>query len=379
MTSNYPKSFFFSWVFLCLFESGLAALPAREPAPNGQDQKRTIYWNNDLDLIVKTQELKLRRVEKALDLLDIRPGMTVLDIGAGSGQATYKIAERLKGRGRVFATDIDPQLVEHVAGEARRRGLGNVYPVLVRSNGVDGFYAQYRYDLILLSHVFASLQDRVDYLRTMRGFLTDGGRLVIINELVETWPFVWADFADLKGFIEALQREPPRSPFYRYVWIPARKAAEQGGEDIFGRAVLFHLNLLQSNYRLLEYFAEGLRFKDEVSFTPEEAIYAAWRLHRLNLSGIPKERKLTDLPSEDVRRMQPLNKLLIIQRFRPYFVWDGPRPYETNSLERRWMNPLDPIPSTLEEAGYHLEKLHDLPPFQYVWIFTDGEKARPNR
>src|SRR4030095_6419819 len=48
---------------------------------------------------------------KALDALELKPGMVVADIGAGSGYYSSRIAKRVGPTGRVYATDIQPGMI----------------------------------------------------------------------------------------------------------------------------------------------------------------------------------------------------------------------------------------------------------------------------
>jgi len=58
-------------------------------------------------------------------------------------------------------------------------------PVLVEEEEVDEFYSKHKYDLIFLSGVYRELDDLVRYLKKMRNFLAEDGRLVILaNESV---------------------------------------------------------------------------------------------------------------------------------------------------------------------------------------------------
>ena len=49
---------------------------------------------------------------KALDALELKPGMVVADIGAGSGYYSSRIAKRVGPTGRVYATDIQPGMID---------------------------------------------------------------------------------------------------------------------------------------------------------------------------------------------------------------------------------------------------------------------------
>ncbi|MEK7233532.1 MAG: methyltransferase domain-containing protein [Elusimicrobiota bacterium] len=352
--------------------SGYAQGPSSSPEDSPK-KENTIYWNNNLELIVKTQEFKRDDIRKVLDILDIRPDMTVLDVGAGSGQAAYQIAERLQDRGEVFATEIDPNLVNYMAGEARRRKLANVHPILVKRDGIDGLYAKHRYDLVLFYNSIVHIRHLVAFLRTMRGFLAKGGRLAVIHERVHCFlNFDRSDFADWEGFLVALEREPIQSPFHRLVWVPARDAVGdgRGGDEMLGRAVLFHLNRLIRDLGLLKYFTNGLQFNDEVSFTPIELDYANWWLHRLHLDGLPNGgREVGSISQAEFEKTMWLNKLLILQRFRSYFQWGGSHPYLSRAPETGWANQVDMIAALIKQANYCLKSERDFPPFRALWIY----------
>src|SRR3989344_5280139 len=58
--------------------------------------------------------------------LGIQSSMRVADFGAGGGAYTLAIAERLEGSGRVYAIDVQRDLLRRIANEAARRGYANV-------------------------------------------------------------------------------------------------------------------------------------------------------------------------------------------------------------------------------------------------------------
>jgi SAM-dependent methyltransferase len=68
--------------------------------------------------------------EKMLDLMALRPGQTVADIGAGVGFHTVRLAKRVGPAGRVYATDVQPDMIAALERGVRAAGLGNVTPVL---------------------------------------------------------------------------------------------------------------------------------------------------------------------------------------------------------------------------------------------------------
>src|ERR1700751_682783 len=67
--------------------------------------------------------------EGVMNLLEMKPGMAVGDIGAGSGYYTLRLARRLGPTGHVFAEDVVPEYLERLARRVANEGLGG--PVTV--------------------------------------------------------------------------------------------------------------------------------------------------------------------------------------------------------------------------------------------------------
>jgi protein-L-isoaspartate O-methyltransferase len=344
-----------------------------------KDHGLFIYYKDDLALVVKTQEQKFPRFDKLHALLDIKPGMIILDIGSGTGQQAYRLAERLRGTGRVYATDIEPRLVGYMTEQAKKRGLKNLEPVLVKADGVDEFYSKHAYDLIVVYDVFAFIHKPSDYFRRLKASLSPGGRVAVVFEPGVAYDFAREDFADWNGFLAELEREPATTLFGR-VLAPRVKAAlseiAADDEPARTRAVLLQLNLLLIK-TFFQGFTNGLEFKPYVAFTPEEKPFALWLLHRLQLAGVSDGRNRLELLGIEGRDLDMLNKLLIIQRFRKYFKRDGPFPYDSRSMESRWYLDHDNVRVAFEAAGYGTGVKYDFVPFQRVWVFPKENSGTP--
>ena len=301
--------------------------------------------------------------------------MTILDIGAGSGQQSYKIAEALKGTGKVYAADIDPRLVDYVEAHAKKRGLTNLEPLLVSPEDLDAAYSAHSYDLILMYDIYNYLKDRGDYYAGLRKLLKPGGRVVLVEaESVPDRTFYPEDIKDWDGLVARLKQEPLDSPFGRNLRAPLRRLLESGtpsDDKTVRRAVLFHLNrILDMKFYL--HFADGLAFKPDMDFAPEEKPYADWLLHRLTLDGVA-DRELVRTELQLYRLMEMLNKLLVIQHYRPYLSVGDVNPYWSRGLEVSWYREHDRRVEELSAAGYALDRRVPLPPFQAIWIFRAAD------
>ena len=68
--------------------------------------------------------------QRILTLLDVRPGCSVADIGAGGGWFTVRAAQRVGSNGTVFAEDINPEAIRAIKNRAKREHLPQVGAVL---------------------------------------------------------------------------------------------------------------------------------------------------------------------------------------------------------------------------------------------------------
>jgi SAM-dependent methyltransferase len=115
----------------------------------------------------------------ALTVLKIATGAAVADIGAGSGYITEKLAARVGPTGRVFANDVQPQMLQILAGRLARKKITNV--TLVQGELDDPKLAPASVDLEILVDVYHEFSRPQPMLRHLRDALTPGGRLVLLE------------------------------------------------------------------------------------------------------------------------------------------------------------------------------------------------------
>jgi predicted methyltransferase len=116
---------------------------------------------------------------QALALIGIRPGMVVADVGAGSGYMTTRLAALVGPTGKVFATDIQPQMLRIIQGKAQAEHLTNID--LILGTDTDTNLPAASVDLALLVDVYHELWHPQEMLRSIRLALKDGGALVLVE------------------------------------------------------------------------------------------------------------------------------------------------------------------------------------------------------
>ena len=106
----------------------LPSLRAQTPAPP-QHPTSTPYAG-DLSIFEDPNRAKNLQIERVMDLLGLKPGKVVADIGAGGGWFTVRAAKRVAPGGKVIAEDINPQYIAAIRERAIKENLLNIEPFL---------------------------------------------------------------------------------------------------------------------------------------------------------------------------------------------------------------------------------------------------------
>ena len=116
---------------------------------------------------------------KAIEALDLKPGMVVADIGAGSGYYTSRLAAKVGPSGRVYATDIQAGMIALLTERVKAEGLTNVATVLGTMD--DPRLPPRAIDLAIMVDVYHELQAPQLFLQRLHEALKPGGRLVLVE------------------------------------------------------------------------------------------------------------------------------------------------------------------------------------------------------
>jgi precorrin-6B methylase 2 len=115
----------------------------------------------------------------ALNVLQIPKGAAVADIGAGSGYITVKLSARVGAAGRVFANDVQPQMLQILGRRLADQHITNV--TLVQGTLDDPKLDPASVDLEMMVDVYHELSQPQAILRHLRTALKPGGRLVLLE------------------------------------------------------------------------------------------------------------------------------------------------------------------------------------------------------
>ena len=157
----------------------LAVLPAA-----GQDRvpHRALFPPEDLGILEGPDRDAWQMPDEVMDALAIADGAVVADLGAGGGWFTVRLARRVGPTGRVYAQDIQPQMIESISRRVSREGLTNVRTVL---GTADDPRLPGALDAVLIVGTYPEFSDPVTLLRRVAASLKPGGRLGIVDFTLE--------------------------------------------------------------------------------------------------------------------------------------------------------------------------------------------------
>jgi ubiquinone/menaquinone biosynthesis C-methylase UbiE len=117
--------------------------------------------------------------DRLTEVLHIKPGMVVADVGAGSGWMTVIMAGRVGPKGHVFATEINPRELGKIRNAVAAAHLDNVS--VVQATASDTGLPANCCDAIILRRVYHHLIDPADTDRSLHQALREGGQLAVLD------------------------------------------------------------------------------------------------------------------------------------------------------------------------------------------------------
>jgi ubiquinone/menaquinone biosynthesis C-methylase UbiE len=354
-----------------------------DPLPETPDQIETLSEEN-IDNPIRKYKMALARErfkhlppDKVIDALQLRDGMTIVDIGAAAGFFSVPFAKALHGTGKVYATDIDPQMIDLLRLRRDAEGLQNLEPVLVCAADVDPFYRDKSFDVMFLCSIYEYLMDPVPYFRELGKSLTPKtGRLVLIHPRL-TWRYQPEDFYNYQAIFDNLLKQGEEHPLFRRMAPELReyilKRQYQVAETIpakYPQMFAEALNVAAEDPRLVNELladAESRRSTGEYAVasrlqhfrtTARWIYFAHWELFQ------PPYPVRTD---EDREAVAMINKCLLIPLFigHPYF--------EGHKIRREAIASDKEVIRKMAEAGFGLHRRHDFASYFHIMEFVRTE------
>ena len=131
-----------------------------------------------IDWLEREEREMEENTSQLLKNLAVKPGMVVADIGAGSGYHSALLS-KMVGNGKVYAVDIEPEMIAYLNERIKQEKLSRIVPVLSTEKNVA--LPENSVDIILLVDVYHEFSFPYEMALSMRSALKPGGKLVLVE------------------------------------------------------------------------------------------------------------------------------------------------------------------------------------------------------
>jgi predicted methyltransferase len=156
----------------------LLLLPLAVTALAAGPQHGRLFPPEHLGLLEGPDRDAWQQPEKVMDALGIADGSIVADLGAGGGWFTIRLARRVGPNGRVYAEDVQPQMIESIKRRVERENLRWVTTILGTHTDPQ---LPAPVDAVLIVGVYNEMEEPVALLRNLAADLKPKGRIGIID------------------------------------------------------------------------------------------------------------------------------------------------------------------------------------------------------
>jgi SAM-dependent methyltransferase len=145
---------------------------------SGRPFANVMGWQG-ADWLERSEREAEEEPDKALDALGSLTELTVADVGAGSGYFTVRLAARVGPKGRVYANDLQPEMLKMLSVRLAREKVPNV--TLVQGAVDNPRLPVASIDLVLMVDVYHEFSEPQKMLRAIRTAMKPAGRLVLLE------------------------------------------------------------------------------------------------------------------------------------------------------------------------------------------------------
>ena len=161
----------------------------REYDPNGINkfymgrQIALVMGHSAADWLDRPEREMEEQPAKLLPLLKLKEGDAVADIGAGSGFYTFRLSPLVGEKGKIYAVDIQKEMLDLIKQRAKAKQITNVEPVMGKIS--DPKLPDSAIDLILMVDVYHEFSHPFEMTEAMVKSLKPGGRIVFVEFRLE--------------------------------------------------------------------------------------------------------------------------------------------------------------------------------------------------
>jgi len=144
----------------------------------GRQIARIMGWEG-ADWLERPERKTEEGLDQLIDRLQLKPGMQVGDIGAGTGRLSILMVDRIKPDGQVWAVDVQPEMVKYLVARATKLGKNQLNVAL--SSETSPNIPAAKLDLAVMVDVYHELEFPREFLRNLMKSVKPGGQVVFVE------------------------------------------------------------------------------------------------------------------------------------------------------------------------------------------------------
>jgi len=142
-----------------------------------------VMGHQGIEWLERPERVEEERTDKLIELLPLKKGDHVADVGAGSGYFSWRLAEKVGATGKVYAVDIQPEMLHAIRTNMLQRRISNVVACLGKID--DVVLPPGSIDLALMVDVYHEFSHPYEMLESICRALKKGGKVVFVEYRAE--------------------------------------------------------------------------------------------------------------------------------------------------------------------------------------------------
>ena len=169
------------WVVLLALMLPALTASGQDAVPRDEHQMHRVHRDSKayIGMLEDPQRDAYQKPHELLTALGIKQGEMIADIGAGSGYFTFRLAHHAGENGKVYAVDVNPDMILHLNRRIRELKVRNVVSILAAAD--DPLLSDHSVNRFFFCDSWHHIRAQTKYLSLVRKMLKPGGEVIMID------------------------------------------------------------------------------------------------------------------------------------------------------------------------------------------------------
>jgi arsenite methyltransferase len=169
------------WVVLLALMLPALTASGQDAVPRDEHQMHRVHRDPKayISMLEDPQRDAYQKPHEVLTTLGIKQGEMIADIGAGSGYFTFRLAHHAGENGKVYAVDVNPDMILHLNRRIRELKARNVVSILAAAD--DPLLSDHSVNRFFFCDSWHHIRAQTKYLSLVRKMLKPGGEVIMID------------------------------------------------------------------------------------------------------------------------------------------------------------------------------------------------------